>query len=130
MTECSRCGDCCENIPLSSTKAHLRVLLADPETSPESAATARFVLEHWHRSGGGGEKTRWSCDRFDPATRLCMAHDDRPPVCSGYPWYDGLHNPATVPLVHMPVRCSFWADVPPERRPPSWVPVEIGMSAP
>jgi len=27
----------------------------------------------------------YQCDRFDPASRLCTAHDDRPPICRAYP---------------------------------------------
>jgi Fe-S-cluster containining protein len=27
----------------------------------------------------------YRCDRFDDETRLCLAHDERPPICRAYP---------------------------------------------
>lgn len=88
MTGCSQCGDCCESIFLSSSKRRMRYLLANSPTEA-NRQDAEFILKHWHggkRAKGGGTRG-WSCDAFDPDTRLCTAHATRPPVCSGYPWY-------------------------------------------
>ena len=49
-----------------------------------------------------------------------MAHDERPPLCSDYPWYG--REPGTGEK-GLPLRCSFWADYPAERRPAEWVSV-------
>jgi len=101
-------------MPLNFTKQQLRSFL-DPEhdqsdgvVSPDLQANARFILAHWHRSGGGGTKTRYSCDAFDVDTRLCGAHADRPPICRGFPWYD---RPPGARKVQLPAPCSFNADL-------------------
>lgn len=112
MTDCARCGDCCQNVHLSTTKKALRTS-SDP--------SAAFVLAHWHRSGGGGTGTLWTCDRLNLVTRLCEAHGERPPLCQGFPWYGG----DVVPDRLTGNRCSFWADVPVDQRPAEWVPVAI-----
>jgi len=54
----------------------------------------------------------WTCDAFDPDTRLCTAHDDRPPLCREFPWYDDEPGGTSVS-----VRCSFLLDLPPSERP-------------
>jgi Fe-S-cluster containining protein len=111
VTECNRCGDCCEHLRLNFTKRALRRFLAAPHRSDpaldDHAATARFIVEHWHRVAGGGAATIFACDRFDPTTRLCTAHDDRPPICRGYPFYGA---PPAVAVVQLSPRCSFNAD--------------------
>jgi hypothetical protein len=38
-------------------------------------------------------------------TRTCTAHDDRPPICSGYPWYGLLAGSRW-----LDPPCSFHAD--------------------
>ena len=76
-------------------------------------ANADFVTAHWHALGDG----EYRCDAFDPATRLCGAHDARPPVCRGFPWYsDGPTPEGAAGLTGIP-QCSFLADVPPGDRP-------------
>ncbi len=51
----------------------------------------------------------YRCKNFDTETRTCMAYDDRPEECFGFPWYDftDVERSAT-PL---PARCSFNVDV-------------------
>lgn len=112
MTECSRCGDCCENIGLNKTKKELREGF-DSKSGP-------FILKHWHRSGSGGRHTLWTCDLFDKETRLCTAHDDRPAICGNFPYYGSETITA-----RLPKRCSYWADLPAEQRPSDWQPVEL-----
>jgi Fe-S-cluster containining protein len=114
MTDCNRCGDCCEHLRLNVTKSRMRTFLAerhrwsDTPEAIEHEANARFILEHWHRSGGGGRATVYDCDAFDRTSRLCTAHQDRPPICAGYPWYGdepGVRTPRLSP------HCSFNLDV-------------------
>ena len=73
-------------------------------------ADANFITGHWHPLGDH----EYRCDRFDPATRLCGAHGDRPPVCQDYPWY-GEEPAGRIQDTHR--HCSFLADLPPGERP-------------
>jgi Fe-S-cluster containining protein len=140
VTECSRCGDCCERIHFSGDWGYLQEWvdwkqswyewamhnLRDgedgglwDELTPVQAATlanADFLTSHWTPipEDAGKAMPRFQCSAFDPATRLCTAHDSRPPICSGYPWYGSDERPTRRLWSH---RCSFWADVPLEDRP-------------
>ena len=141
MTECAKCGDCCQDIWIGSSKRRFREIIAygDPRDDavwqawvdswePDSDLrlrreayvrdylTAAFVVEHWH--GGvrakGKATNHWDCDAFDPLTNLCTAHAERPPVCSDFPWYG--KEPSLEPVEKLP-NCSFWADLPEETWP-------------
>ncbi len=115
MTDCGKCGDCCRAIPLALTKKGL-----------STAYNPDFVLKHWHRISRAEARRRiprmnglkgtyyYECDMFDSEENLCTAHDTRPDVCRGFPWYSG--NPEIVSLQPFP-RCTFWHDVPPADRP-------------
>ena len=119
MTECSRCGDCCENIPLNTNKRLVREWLRNPELSDDNRANSEFILAHWRggrRASKDGRTKGWTCDQFDSASRLCLAHDARPPLCRRFPWYD--NEPTAEKLADLP-RCSFWADVAVPVSPPS-----------
>lgn len=100
------CGDCCEDIYLTTSKRRLRELLTEDTATEDNRANARFVLAHWHGGvrAGKGATHHWACDAFDAETRLCTAHDDRPPICSGYPWY-GNEPRVTVGLLEP--RCTY-----------------------
>jgi len=155
MTECNRCGDCCEDIWLGTSKRREIIAYGDPRDDAIWQAwvdswtaeglqkgqlakrpgfiydylTAAFVVEHWHggvRAKGPATK-HWTCDAFDTETRLCTAHADRPPVCSGYPWYGRAPTPEGAQQA-LSKRCSFWADVPEEHQPEA-VRVELRRSA-
>ncbi len=140
MTECARCGDCCVRIQPNT----------GPETWEKSAAagdprddanwpqwlsagwvdrvkaakhyeSACFVSTFWSANPDGTYK----CDAFDADTRLCTAHEQRPPICRDFPWYgrDPLEDTAPPLATYpdgrplLPLRCSFWADVPSDRWP-------------
>ncbi len=110
-TQCSACGDCCDPVWYPLGPADVR----------QSAATTGapdlvFAAAHWHATGEltGDGLHAYRCDRFDPASRLCTAHDERPPICRGYPWYDEDDDPPGRRLVVLPQRCAFRADVPPD----------------
>ena len=113
MTECSCCGACCEHIWLNTTKKHLseqlavsRVIIRKTAAWKRCATDAQFILKHWHRKVGAG-KGIWWCDQFNPDTRLCDAHESRPPICSEYPWYGKRPNI----LANMWERCSYRVDI-------------------
>ena len=91
MTECNRCGDCCENLQLNFTKAELRAFVretADHASTPvrrDHLANARFILAHWHRAGGGGSATRYACDAFDPVDPVVHGPPGPPTHLRGLP---------------------------------------------
>jgi len=134
VTQCSRCGDCCENIWTDWTRASLNYELAlyPPSAPPDYSLNARarntlFTNKHWHNIDG--DPHRWTCDAFDPVSRMCTAQENKPPVCVGYPWYegtDGEREPSAETLRRSP-RCSFWADLPTQTAPAA-VAVELGAS--
>lgn len=90
---------------------------------------ADFITEHWHEVTeelDGGRDTYFTCDQFDAETRLCLARDTRPPVCSGYPWYG--RGPESGRITKEGSRCSFLLDLPPEDRPTGsrpLIPIEV-----
>jgi Fe-S-cluster containining protein len=115
---CAACGSCCDPV----------VLKADVYTGCCERARAgdvvhdndRFIAQHWHPQGAivldAETLLELRCDAFDPATRLCTAREDRPPVCRDYPWYG--EDPVTSgrgPRLYPD--CSYLADVPPDQRP-------------
>ena len=126
MTECSKCGDCCERIPIRLSRGEVTARLANPYCAGETRSTLQFIVNHWtllavkyERPRGAGDdawvaRGGWySCDAFDAETRLCTAHSRRPPVCSGYPWYDSHHRPDCREQGNwLSPRCSFRADIP------------------
>lgn len=104
MTDCSMCGDCCDPVWYPYGPADLRQL-NERVDSPDVA----FAVAHWRATGEQDDgRYAYACDFFDTESRLCVAHDARPPICRGYPWYD--EAPGTRPVV-LPVRCAFRADL-------------------
>lgn len=136
MTECSKCGNCCDPVNIGwhpeGDKIKYYLPLPDPRSdagwkkwgrtkqSRRSAIkgwlTAKFVSKNWHVIDGPEDvndpEGSWkaTCDYFDKNTRLCTAHDDRPPICSDYPWYG---QAPTRELADRNINniCSFMADV-------------------
>jgi hypothetical protein len=106
MTECvPGCGRCCDPV----------VTWFDPN-GEMNGPSAPFVREHWRvrETGVNAQNRQWwfsDCDRFDPTTRRCLAHDERPPICSGYPWYGGRNSVRQEPHPLDP-GCAFNEDVP------------------
>ncbi len=105
---CTRCGDCCDPVWFALSPADVR---QGAVTAAGTAAGAdlAFAAAHWSFTGATDDVAgyAYSCDRFDPVTRLCTAHEQRPPVCRGYPWYDA----APTPLRQLPARCAFREDL-------------------
>lgn len=123
MTECNRCGGCCDPVHLGDDAYAILTgpaFTIDPrdDLAPWEAAgytlptaidlydTARWAAQLEHRDEGG-----YTCPRFDPTTRLCTMPDDKPPVCRDFPWYSG--DPATYAWRLRGLdECSYWEDVP------------------
>lgn len=125
MTECSRCGDCCDPVIVTfDPKEHATRQLAERSDEMEDWARHQyeFFRDHWASTGtfeaklpDGDQITAHQvrCDQFNRDTRQCMAHDDKPQTCSGFPWYgrspDDEHS---APIASsLSPRCSFNADV-------------------
>jgi Fe-S-cluster containining protein len=109
MTECSCCGDCCDPVWFPLGPADIRQGSVTATSAPH-AANLSFATRHWSATGARDEDGRhaYRCDAFDVVSRRCTAHDERPPICRGYPWYESgpdAHSP------RLPERCAFRADV-------------------
>ncbi len=94
--------------PDQDPKAWLDVGWSSIENVKQLRANARFIVDHWHSNGQPDSDRRhrlYSCDRFDPQTRLCTAHEDRPPICRGFPYY----GRETI-TVDLPEQCSYRDD--------------------
>jgi Fe-S-cluster containining protein len=119
---CSKCGLCCRALGIRQPKRELWSL------ARQGDANGSFTARHWHRISRAEALRRnsgmayriqtaraaalplyfYECDAFDPATNLCTAHADRPPVCRGFPWYGRAPEAASL----RPFKeCSFWEDV-------------------
>lgn len=91
--------------------------LASGETT--DVFSVEFIKTHWRPIGDLLNAVRYRCAMHDPVAKRCMAHDSRPPVCRGFPWYG--RPPDAGRLWSMP-ECEFWADLPPNERPVGWKP--------
>lgn len=128
MTACNRCGDCCERITINGGGGDLFGWadwahewrdwawydLRDGEDcgmdkrSLRQVADAEFILAHWTPHPDSTESdVFYQCSAWDSSTRLCTAHESRPPICRDYPWY----GKAPYVGAFASVRCAFWADV-------------------
>lgn len=127
QAKCNMCGKCCEVIALPIPPEHL-----DPASGmryvdskfmfenfvPVDAETARSINPHIIIESeellNGTEQYFYTCKQYDKENKLCMAHEQRPHVCSGFPWYNKpIHNIA----LRMHMSCSYWEDVPVEAWP-------------
>jgi Fe-S-cluster containining protein len=121
VTECARCGACCERIYYSDTPEEIDHRAEGGEGIGEwSRYDAQFIRYYWRGADDGNGNIVYSCDAYDPIARTCMQHENRPQVCRGFPWYGDEPNAKAIrPFKH----CSFWADLPRERWPEGVVPL-------
>jgi Fe-S-cluster containining protein len=133
---CAQCGDCCERFALDTDHGAFSAHPQEPPAGYEDRdpdwedvwqewdkhlADGFFQRVHFHPVMADGQHAHeptsgrgyYTCDAFDPVTRLCTAHNERPDTCRGYPWYD-----AGTATHELPSRCSFWHDVPRSQWPP------------
>ena len=127
MTECAQCGRCCEVLSVGNyTKKDFRAMAS--EDGP-------FASKHWHRIAKPTARARnpllvsnqtakhakyYTCDQYDSETHECLAHETKPPVCRGFPWYGQSPNPRAISFLPT---CSYWVDVPQERWPDGIIPL-------
>jgi Fe-S-cluster containining protein len=112
MTDCSMCGDCCENIRLNIDRGTLLQRVSDGKAAGTYLKDAVFILNNMIPDGtvarqGNTVKQTLQCKKFDKETRKCTAHNDRPEMCRRYPWYgkEPVKGDTT-----MGGRCSFLVD--------------------
>ncbi|MBU6427443.1 MAG: YkgJ family cysteine cluster protein [Cyanobacteria bacterium REEB65] len=93
---CNGCGACCNPVGLHRDiskaaiergefhpcEADREWILRDLKRIPKAEAIRRNPL-----IATTDQRNFYECRNFDPLTRLCLRYDDRPPVCSGFPWY-------------------------------------------
>jgi len=99
MPGCNRCGACCRVLTLEQSPQEVRNVAALTAVLG-IPSDHRFAAEHWrpltreeamqrnpiYTSSLAADAYLYSCDMLG-ADGLCKAHDTRPLVCRGYPWY-------------------------------------------
>lgn len=115
---CARCGSCCNPAFLAPDEAakvdKARDYLAAGGEHEFTVDSIPFILDHWHELGRDEDGVRYECDQYDPATRSCTAHENRPQVCRGFPWYGD--DPSPERAATLARGCSFLFEVPPTER--------------
>jgi hypothetical protein len=123
MGECNACGACCRVILLAESPEEVAAM-ASVTRVLGIPSDHQFVAEHWRPLGREEAMRRnpfytarlpadahlYTCDRLGDDGR-CTAHEERPLVCRGYPWYDA--PPKTMPLADP--ECGYAVDLPPRR---------------
>ena len=99
MSLCNQCGACCRVLTLEQSPEELKATAAVTSVLG-IPSDAIFAAQHWHPLTREAAMQRnsfytsrlpsdahlYSCDQLGADGR-CMAYDDRPLVCRGYPWY-------------------------------------------
>lgn len=96
------------------------ILHYDPDG--ERRKNADFIVAHWTENA---DRT-YSCDQFDTVHRTCRVQGEKPPVCSGYPWYG--QEPRADRITKEGSRCSYLLDLRPSDRPKNsypLIPIEV-----
>jgi Fe-S-cluster containining protein len=129
-TGCAQCGQCCQEIILQAPLGDVLIewqeyvaACADTGHTPDmsqlgSGLNFPFMIAHWHLREDAslkGTQLGFSCDMYDPLHRVCTIHENRPPVCRGFPWYDDGVNTESIHRQY--TRCSYWHDMPAVERP-------------
>ena len=118
--ECNGCGACCRVLTLEQSPEEVRniALVTRVLGIPSDH---QFAAEHWHpltreeamrrnpfyTSRLAPDAYLYGCDRLGDDGR-CMAYEERPLVCRGYPWYDAA--PRDIPLPD--AECGYLVDLP------------------
>jgi len=117
---CNGCGACCRVILLEQSPEEVRQLAALTRVLG-IPSDHTFVAEHWRPLTRAEAMTRnpfytsrlapdahlYTCDRLGDDGR-CLAYEERPLVCRGYPWYGGA--PRDMPLADE--ECGYLVDLP------------------
>jgi Fe-S-cluster containining protein len=118
MNLCNQCGACCRVLTLAQSPAEIEAIAALTRVLGIPSDHA-FAAEHWHAltreeamqrnafyaSRLPADAYLYWCDQLGVDGR-CTAHERRPLVCRGYPWYGA-------PVRDMPLadpRCGYAYD--------------------
>lgn len=119
MGECNKCGACCRVLMLEQSPEEVQAIAAVTRVLG-IPSDHQFAAEHWHPLSREEAFIRnpfyvarlpkeahlYWCDQLAD-DGLCRAHDDRPLVCRGYPWYD--QPPRAMPLADP--ECGYAVDL-------------------
>lgn len=119
MGECNLCGACCRVLMLEQSPDEVQALAAVTKVLG-IPSDHQFAAEHWHPltrdeavarnpfyvSRLAADVHLYWCDQLGDDNR-CRAHDTRPMVCRGYPWYD--QPPREMPLADP--ECGYKVDL-------------------
>ncbi len=98
--ECNGCGACCRVLTLEQSAEEIQGIAAITRVLGIPSDHV-FAAEHWRPLSRDEAMQRnpfytmrlpqdahlYTCDQLSDEGR-CMAYDQRPLVCRGYPWYD------------------------------------------
>jgi Fe-S-cluster containining protein len=100
MSLCNQCGACCRVLTLEQAPEEVQATAAVCSVLG-IPSDAIFAAQHWHPLTREEAMRRnpfyvhhlppdahfYSCDQLGDDGR-CMAYEERPLVCRGYPWYE------------------------------------------
>ena len=120
MGYCNGCGACCRVLTLTQSPEEVRQTAALTRVLG-IPSDAQFAAEHWRplTRAEAMERNPFYTSRLPPDAHLytcdrlgddgkCLAYEERPLVCRGYPWYD--QAPRDMPLADP--ECSYGSDRP------------------
>lgn len=112
---CNKCGACCEGLSIGIESGDIFKRDEDP--------SIEFIRAHWKPiSLEEGKKRNWfandispdtpmtylECDQYDREAKVCKCYEDRPYICSGYPFYN--HKWALTKDM-IPPTCGYREDI-------------------
>jgi Fe-S-cluster containining protein len=100
MSLCNMCGACCRVLTLEQSPEEIQAMAA-VTSALGIPSDMIFAARHWHPLTRQEAMQRnlfyvlrlpkdahlYFCDQLGDEGR-CMAYEDRPLVCRGYPWYE------------------------------------------
>lgn len=101
------CGACCDPVSLPETQA-LKIFGALEHNIGPQADQLYDLWSPIGPSASDPDSVLFRCAAYDVASRSCTEYDDRPPVCSGFPWYGKEPNEAKIPARSV---CGYQAEL-------------------
>lgn len=119
--ECNQCGACCRVLTLEQSPTEVQQIAALTRVLG-IPSDHQFAAVHWHPLTRAEAMERnpfyvsrlapdvhlYACDRLGDDGR-CLAYEERPLVCRGYPWYDRPPKRMALP----DAECGYAVDMPP-----------------
>ncbi len=119
MGSCNLCGACCRVLTLEQSPEEIQATAALTSVLG-IPSDSTFAAKHWRPLSRAEAMERnpfytaklpesahlYTCDQLGDDGR-CMAHESRPLVCRGYPWYD--QDPRAMHLAD--AQCGYYLDL-------------------